>query len=60
MTITCSPVAPHNNVKAFDGSTVTIGPAGECSIDDFRLSVIFPINNNNKISKYSLKSKKAF
>lgn len=34
----CSPVAPHNNVNVFDGSTVTIGPAGEISADDFLLS----------------------
>lgn len=38
LNITCSPVAPHNKVNAFDGSTVTIGPAGECNSDDFRLS----------------------
>lgn len=35
----CSPVAPHNSVNVFDGSTVTIGPAGECNVVDFRLSV---------------------
>lgn len=33
----CSPVAPHNNVNSFDGSTVTMGPAGECNADTFRL-----------------------
>lgn len=35
----CSPVAPQSNVNVFDGSTVTIGPAGECKTVDFRLSV---------------------
>lgn len=34
----CSPVAPHNKVNVFDGSTVTVGPAGECNAEDFRLS----------------------
>lgn len=34
----CSPVAPQSSVNAFDGSTVTIGPAGECNADDLRLS----------------------
>lgn len=36
----CSPVAPHNKVSVFDGSTVTIGPAGECKVVDFRLSIL--------------------
>lgn len=35
----CSPVAPQSNVNVLDGSTVTIGPAGECNIPDFRLSI---------------------
>lgn len=33
----CSPVAPHSSVNSFDGSTVTIGPAGEWSADVRRL-----------------------
>lgn len=32
----CSPVAPHNKVNVLDGSTVTVGPAGECNVVDFR------------------------
>lgn len=32
----CSPVAPHNSVKLFDGSTVTSGPAAECKDEPFR------------------------
>lgn len=39
----CSPVAPQSKVKVFDGSTVTIGPAGECRTVDFRLSIFIKL-----------------
>lgn len=38
----CSPVAPHKSVSVLEGSTVTIGPAGECNVDILRLPKTIP------------------
>lgn len=45
----CSPVAPHNRVKLFEGSTVTKGPAAVCKEDPFRLPKIRAHSESNFI-----------
>lgn len=46
----CSPVAPQSNVKLFDGSTVTNGPAAECNVDE--AFVRFPTKDDFKNTLY--------